>query len=126
MGIAEFTRALVRALDESGLNQTEVARATGGAVSQGTISGWRKGNAHPQPDSVFAVERALGLAPGQLSRHLGYVPTHTLPAGPDVLTAIDADTSIGEDAKQGLRLLYLVSQAESGARPRERIARTRG
>ncbi len=118
MGVSEFTQALGRAIAGSGMKQTEVARATGGAVSQGTISGWLRGGATPQPDSVFAIERALGLRPGDLSRHLGYVPVGSDPA-PDVLSAIDADTSIGEDAKAGLRLLYLVSQGESAARAPE-------
>lgn len=125
MGVPEFTRALTRAMDRSGLNQSEIARATSGAVSQGTISGWRRGGATPQPDSVFAVEQALGLRPGELSHHLGYVPAGATPA-PDVLAAIDADTSISEDAKAGLRLLYLVSQSESAAQRATEAAHTAG
>lgn len=44
---------------------------------QATVSGWLAGINRPDPDQVFAIERALAMRPGSLSRMLGYVPAGT-------------------------------------------------
>lgn len=70
---ADFSRELRRALGASGRTQTDVARAAG--VAPSLISTWLAGNiSSPDPHKVFAVERALDLPPGHLSRHLGFIP----------------------------------------------------
>lgn len=70
---ADFSRELRRALGASGRTQTDVARAAG--VAPSLVSMWLAGNiASPDPQKVFAVERALDLPPGHLSRHLGFIP----------------------------------------------------
>lgn len=43
-------------------------------VSVRTIRSWVRGERTTDPGQVFALERALGCEPGELSRHLGYVP----------------------------------------------------
>lgn len=49
-----------------------VADALG--VSVRTIQSWVRGERVTTPSQVFALERAVGCAPGSLSRHLGYLP----------------------------------------------------
>jgi len=63
-------------------------------VSQSMISHWTNGRNVPNPDQVFALEDGLGLAPGQLSRHLGYVPNKAVALGwadPSVSEAVRSD-----------------------------------
>lgn len=43
-------------------------------VSVRTIRSWARDERRTDPEQVFALEAALGLPPGELSRHLGYVP----------------------------------------------------
>jgi len=114
MGLPEFNAALTRAVDESGKNQSEIARDTDGLVSQGTISTWLSGNARPQPEGVFAVELALDLPPGSLSRHLGYVPYVEDPVI-DLRDAIDTDDTLDEFDREALRMLYNVMRRRSAA-----------
>lgn len=103
MGLTEFRDALSQALENQ--NQSEIARRTNGLVSQGTISTWKNGNAEPQLDGVRAVEIALDLPVGHLSRHLGWVPLGTEQIV-DVVAAIRADTLITDDQRDALRMLY--------------------
>jgi hypothetical protein len=43
---------------------------------------WIRGaSSQPDPDKIFAVERELGLAPGHLSKHFGFVPAEAMPQG---------------------------------------------
>lgn len=68
----EFRRALRHAISRSWWTQARLASHIG--VSQATIGNWLRGRTVPNADSVFAMERALSLIPGELSIHLGYVP----------------------------------------------------
>jgi transcriptional regulator with XRE-family HTH domain len=43
-------------------------------VSPALVSQWENNHAVPDANEVFGMEDALGLAPGTLSTHLGYVP----------------------------------------------------
>ncbi len=52
-------------------DQVRVAEAVG--ISPQTISDWKHGRRAPSPRHVHALEAALDLEPGELSRHLGYV-----------------------------------------------------
>lgn len=76
---SSFARAFAEALHDSGISQSELSTRSG--VAQPTLSQWKNGHITPEtPDTVFAVERALGTAPGFLSRHLGYLPIEAVPA----------------------------------------------
>lgn len=46
-------------------------------VSERTVRSWLRGERVGPPKTVFALERCLDVAPGTLSRHLGYVPAPT-------------------------------------------------
>jgi transcriptional regulator with XRE-family HTH domain len=75
--VSKFQETLLRALERSGKTQVDVAREAN--VAPSLISTWlRGGSANPDPAKVFAVERVLDLSPGQLSRHLGYVPVEAV------------------------------------------------
>lgn len=70
-----FGRALTRALTEADMTQKELSERLGGLVGQSTISEWKNGVSEPaHPMVTFAVERALGTRPGELSGYLDYVP----------------------------------------------------
>lgn len=70
----EFRRSLGGAISRNGWTQAKLASSIG--VSQPTIGNWLRGRSVPDANSVFAVERALSLIPGELSVHLGYVPVN--------------------------------------------------
>lgn len=59
------------------LTQADISYRTLGrrlGISHAAISYWVTGTHAPEPPMVFQLERELGVEPGSLSRHLGYVP----------------------------------------------------
>jgi transcriptional regulator with XRE-family HTH domain len=113
MDPTKFQQALERAL--TGLSQVQVARDAGVAAS--TVSTWLGGGG-ARPEQVFAVERALNLPPGHLSRHLGYVPVTDRPVV-DVAEAIEA---AGLPDSEGEAVLYLYSFFKRRSAERERLS----
>lgn len=97
----QFQQALERAL--IGTTQVDTAREAGIAAS--TISTWLSGGG-ANPQQVFAVERALDLPPGHLSRHLGYVPVSDGRPPLDVIEAIEADEALNGSDQGALIFLY--------------------
>lgn len=71
--LQSFGKAVAEAMLASGLRQVDLAASLG--AGQATISEWKRGVVEPSPDRVFALERALGVAPGDLSVYLGYLPS---------------------------------------------------
>lgn len=102
-----FGAALAKRRKELALSQTALGRALGG-VGQSAISQWERGDIQPRPEYVYAVETALGLGPGTLSRILGYLPAaHPPKAGfGGVRDAIRRDPLLTSKEKQSLRALY--------------------
>lgn len=85
------------------MSQTALAGVLGRA--QNTVSTWVAGDAAPSPEVVFEVEGHLGLRPGSLSRHLGYVPA---PDGDEaVVAAVEADPRLTDDQRDRLIGLFL-------------------
>lgn len=66
-----FHAALADTLSARGITQRALADAVG--VRQNTVSRWCKDET-PEPARVFQIEDALGVEPGALSHHLGYMP----------------------------------------------------
>src|SRR5688500_13111052 len=58
----------------------QVAKLSGESVSESAVSQWITGTNEPTRRKVFAIEKALGVQPGTLSRHLGYLPVDAVPA----------------------------------------------
>ena len=102
-----FGAALTARRRELALSQTALGRALGG-IGQSAISQWECGGVQPQREHVFAAEKVLGLAPGTLSRLLGYLP----PSAParaeatDVRKAIRRDPFLTEKEKRSFVCLY--------------------
>lgn len=77
-----------------------------GYRSPGTISHWEKGESPPEPPVVFALEDRLGLTPGTLSQHLGFLPVAADAAPCTVETALVSDLHLTEDRREILRNIY--------------------
>jgi hypothetical protein len=95
----------------------EVARLEGRATSysQGAISKWKANPDRMKPGTVFAVERALKMPPGSLSREFGYVPAETRPL-PNTRDAIANDGAIDAVTRGILLSVYDEAVARSGSR----------
>jgi transcriptional regulator with XRE-family HTH domain len=94
------------------MSQTQLAQALG-LQSQGSVSGWEKGDVEPERSHVFQMEELLDLEPGFLSSILGYGPPvyelrgHRHQSKPaDIRRAIAADDKLSKDAKSALLGLY--------------------
>lgn len=92
-----FGQALAAAFFGTGKTQAEAARVLG--VSQATISEWKTGKAQPhEPELTFRLEEFLGLGPGALSKHLGYLPPTA--AGPSWEDALARDPDIDDRLRE--------------------------
>lgn len=77
----------------------------GRPVSQQSISNWLNGVREVEPEVIFAIEKALVLAPGSLSKHLGYIPTGVSdPKSTE--QAIKDDSELSAKAKRALLAAY--------------------
>lgn len=100
----EMRQAFAAALDEAiRAASTPVAVAEHVGLSDDAVRKWTRGLSEPPPLTVFAVERFLGLAPGELSRHLGYLPVG---ASTSVAAAVDADPRLNEVGRAGVLGAY--------------------
>lgn len=101
-----FAEALIAMLTWRHTTQQVLADRLG--VTRASVNDWCRGRAVPNPDTVFAIERALDVAPGSLSRSLGYLPTdiEDAPAEPSTLACIDTDPRLDDRARRALRILY--------------------
>jgi transcriptional regulator with XRE-family HTH domain len=95
---ADFQAALATALNDRRMTGADLSRILG--VSSAAVSLWLNSDSLTiKPDNVFAIERALELAPGSLSRLLGYLPVDAAPAvTPE--EAIVADATLSDDARE--------------------------
>ena len=102
-----FGAALAKRRRELALSQTALGQALGG-IGQSAISQWESGATQPQRGHVYAAEEVLGLAPGTLSRILGYVPpSKSARATPgDVPEAIRRDPFLTDKEKRSFLFLY--------------------
>lgn len=114
-----FGDALSDAMKVRGYSQRDLGQELG--VSQPAVSGWVVGDAEPAATTVFAAEKVLGLTPGTLSRHLGYLPTDAVKSTPTFEAVVSSDPLLEEHDKRGLLALYReVTRRSSsrGGRPR--------
>lgn len=106
-----FADALQQVMAERGWDQAFVAKRTN--YSQQTVSKWLTTLRPPDnPWLVFEIEERLGLPPGYLSRHLGYIP-HDAAANPL------EDPRLDEEMRRTLTSLYrsLIAISESRSSP---------
>lgn len=124
LAVAEAIRAARGTRTQDWLG-TEVATLEGRdeAYGQNTVAGWESGKYALKPRKLFVIERALGVAPGAISRIAGYVPAATKPAR-TVAEAIAADNDLSSDQKEDLVAQYQGMVARTRARRRSRQARS--
>lgn len=108
---AEVQAAIRNRLDEMGRSfawlGAEVARLEGRTdpYGQTAVSAWLGTHKGLNPAQMFAIEHALQLRPGSLSRQLGYLPvtarsTHT------VRDAVNNDPRLGDRARRLILTVY--------------------
>jgi transcriptional regulator with XRE-family HTH domain len=121
MESAEFGRQLAAARKQRRLSQRTLAEMVG--VRQTAVTQWERGATTPRNDHVFALERALRLAPGALARYLGFGPAVDAPAIPlrplSVVDAIEGDSRLDQQQRQLLIGVY----RQFIRRPRHRSTR---
>lgn len=115
---ARFGDALAEAMRVRQITQAALGELLD-EMRQSSISAWRTGSAlPPDVETVFRLEKALKLAPGHLSRHLGFLPAKRATA-PSVSEAIMADSHL--DAA-GQRILLTAYQELAAAKRRHPTA----
>lgn len=99
-----FVTALRDTLGIRGISQAELARRI--PASESAVTKWVLGRGRPSPEHVFAMERALDLAAGHLSRLLGYCPCEDRHRPPGFEEAVLADPNLAPEHKKTLIGLY--------------------
>lgn len=78
-----------------------------GGITQSAISAWIAGQSEPSREMVFQIEQVLELPPGNLSRHLGYLPPSAADSTPVTFEdAVMNDPLLDETQKRGVLALY--------------------
>lgn len=114
-GRRAFGEALAEAMSIREFTQVQVADLLG--MTQSSVSAWRSGIAAPDPDIIFELERMLSLAPGHLSRHLGFLPLEAGKRAPaSVRDAVIGDSLLGEQAKRAVLAVYEELKSRGGVR----------
>lgn len=109
-----FADALQQVMAERGWDQAFVAKRTN--YSQQTVSKWVTTQRPPDsPWLVFEIEERLGLPPGYLSRHLGYIPTE---ASQNPLEDPRLDDEMRRTLTSLYRSLVAISESRSGSSAR--------
>ena len=113
MTSAGFGPALKQALVDA--NRTIQALADELGLPHSTVSTWVSKDRPPDPSMVFAIEQALDLAAGSLSRLLGYLPVDAVPAV-TVADAAEQDPWLTRDQRDDLVAVWETMRARTRAR----------
>lgn len=98
-----FADALIGCLAKRSKSQQYLADQLD--VTRASVNDWCRGRAIPSAETVFAIEDALEVGPGDLSRTLGYVPADAVPPT-TVPECIAADPRLSDRDRRALILLY--------------------
>lgn len=108
-GIREMVNARLKELGHNqewlGASMARILRRPE-PFAQTTVSSWLTGSHTMGPEESFAMEKALGYKPGQMTRHLGYVPADARTLGESPEAAIANDTRLNERDRRILLALY--------------------
>jgi transcriptional regulator with XRE-family HTH domain len=105
--LGSFSRALAARLGSLSRRALceRVAMHSGESVTPQAVSLWLLAQSEPSRRKVFALEKALDVAPGTLARHLGYLPPEARPRR-TVLEALESDARLDEKAVRMLAAAY--------------------
>jgi transcriptional regulator with XRE-family HTH domain len=106
-----FGIALRAARQSVGLSQQQLAGEL--SVSQPSVAAWEAGVNEPVPATVFRAEEVLGLEPGALAEHLGYLPARRRFGRTTTVDAIAGDPTLGAREREALLALYRALSAPS-------------
>jgi transcriptional regulator with XRE-family HTH domain len=96
-----FANALDQLAREMDMSQSDLAQLLG--LAQQTISKYISDQRPPEnPTLVFAMERKLGVPPGFLSHHLGYLPIDHV----DTPSALSRDPLLSPEMRKMFLSLY--------------------
>lgn len=113
--VSHFGPALAQALRIRHVTQSELARRL--AVTRTTVNEWVNDKSAPAPETVFKIERALGLPPGDLSIHLGFLPPDVRRAQPRSFMAFVRTLSeLSDESKEAVIEVYLAMKKADAAR----------
>lgn len=96
--------ALHAARTQAGVSQVELAKRLNS--HQANVSNWERGRNIPEPADVFAIEDALGLAPGELSHLLGFIPVHADAPACTVHRAVIEDQLLTDQQRRAMLAMY--------------------
>jgi hypothetical protein len=96
-------RAFANALRTRLTPEARAAIAAALEVTPAMVSNWATEKTEPRPEQVFVMEAEMGLPPGALAHHLGYVPVDCV----SVLAAIESDGRLSPRDRNALSTLYL-------------------
>lgn len=87
------------------ISQQALAERVG--VTRASVNDWCRARSIPAPETVFAVERALDVADGELSRVLGYLPISIEDRPPPTVPEVIArDPRLDDAARRLLTMIY--------------------
>ena len=113
-----FATSLYEARLVGGYTQETLAYELG--VAPSTVGAWETGVSHPPPETVWQIETVLGVIPGFLSRHLGYLPVGEERAHPQrsgFLAALQADPKLPLRQKRWFKEMYEELTRQADDRP---------
>lgn len=108
----DFRAALANAIDRGGWTQQRLGEALGltAKVQQSKVSDWLRGVLKPpDPPVVCQMERILGLVPGTLTLHLGYLPPDVPRQVVTVEEALRNDPLLTPDHRDVMLVAYAAS-----------------
>lgn len=118
----DFVRTFTWLLEQHGVTHRELADRLG--WKQHTrIYNWLNMKVEPAPYQVFAIERAIGVPPGTLSRTLGYLPPEARAGGGATVNfdeALDAHPWLPVQAKRIIRNVVEEFTPSESKQPRRR------
>jgi transcriptional regulator with XRE-family HTH domain len=106
MALEAFAGALALARERAGMTQKAVGDLLG--VTQQLVGNWEQASREPSVQAACQLEVVLGVEPGALTKHLGFLPLTA--AGKiiehGVIDSILADPTLGDSDRKALLGVY--------------------
>ncbi len=112
-GLEAFRASAEAAMAAADMDWYDLGRELG--VTHQAVRNYFSGETYLRPDRCFRIEQILGVQPGSLSRHLGYLPLDAV-ASRTVPAAARADRRLDDDAVDVVITVYETAVAQTRAR----------